>query len=75
MLGQRLRTGMRVKLAGQEHTIEQRLPNGKLQLKHTVSGTMILKATSYRLCLEGRPNCLVRTGRLTTSKQSLRSPS
>ncbi len=41
MLGQRLRTGMRVKLAGQEHTIEQRLPSGELQLKHTVSGTMI----------------------------------
>lgn len=46
MLGQRLRIGMRIKLAGQEHTVEQRLPNGDLQLKHIVSETMIAKPES-----------------------------
>ena len=44
MLGQRLRMGMRVKLAGQEYTLEQRLPEGDLQLKHNASETLIAKS-------------------------------
>jgi len=43
MLGQRLRAGMRLKVAGQEYSLEQRLPDGNLQLKHTASETLIAK--------------------------------
>lgn len=46
MLGQRLRAGMRLKLAGQEYSIERRLPDGDLQLKHTASETLIAKPES-----------------------------
>jgi len=46
MLGQRLRTGMRLKLAGQDYSLEQRLPDGNLQLKHTASETRIAKPES-----------------------------
>jgi putative transposase len=46
MLGQRLRTGMRLKLAGQEYSLEQRLPDGNLQLKHTASETLSAKPES-----------------------------
>lgn len=46
MLGQRLRAGMRLKLAGQEYALEQRLPDGNLQLKHTATKTLIAKPES-----------------------------
>lgn len=46
MLGQRLRTGMRLKIAGQEYSLEQRLPDGNLQLKHSASETLIAKPES-----------------------------
>ncbi len=46
MLGQRLRTGMRLKLAGQEYSLEQLLPDGNLHLKHTASETLIAKPES-----------------------------
>jgi putative transposase len=37
---------MRLKLAGQEYSLEQRLPDGNLQLKHTASETLIAKPES-----------------------------
>jgi len=43
MLGQRLRTGMRLKIAGQEYSLEQRSPDGNLQLKHTASEMLVAK--------------------------------
>src|SRR6266404_4826417 len=46
MLGQRLRKGMHIKFAGQEYSIEQRLPNNDLQLKHLASGNFLAKPES-----------------------------
>ena len=43
MKGQRLRIGMHVKLQGQEYSIEQRLSDGQLQLKHIATGTLSAK--------------------------------
>jgi putative transposase len=37
---------MRLKLAGQEYSLEQRLPDGNLQMKHTASETLIAKPES-----------------------------
>jgi|GEM_PF-422817 len=43
MRAQKLRTGMHIKIGGQEYRIEQRLPNGDLQLKHLASETLSAK--------------------------------
>src|SRR5438046_661237 len=44
MKGQRLRIGMHFKLQGQEYSIEQRLSDGQLQLKHIATGTLSAKS-------------------------------
>jgi putative transposase len=44
MLGQRLRKGMHLKFVGQEYSVEQRLPDGQLQLKHVASENLSAKS-------------------------------
>jgi putative transposase len=44
MLGQRLRRGMHLKFVGQEYSVEQRLPDGQLQLKHVASENLSAKS-------------------------------
>src|SRR5712664_869780 len=43
MKGQRLRRGMQIKFAGQRYSIEQRLADGEIQLKHLATETLLAK--------------------------------
>ncbi|HXM51208.1 MAG TPA: hypothetical protein VN956_25415 [Pyrinomonadaceae bacterium] len=43
MKGQRLRQGLQIKLSGQRYSIEKRLANGELQLKHLATETLCSK--------------------------------
>ena len=56
MLGQRLRAGMRLKLAGQEYSLEQRLPDGNLQMKHKVTLTRSSCVLSFTVLGERQLN-------------------
>src|SRR5437899_1661325 len=44
MRGQQLRQGMQLKFAGQRYSIEERLADGELQLKHLATDTLLTKS-------------------------------
>jgi hypothetical protein len=67
MRSQKLRTGMHIKIAGQEYNIEQRLPNGDLQLKHLASETFSAKpeAEIVKSIFDGAAELLGSNGEVT----------
>lgn len=68
MKGQRLRIGMHVKFLGQEHSIEQRLSDGQLQLKHIASKTCSAKSEQdiHKALFEGAAQLLGSNGEAAT---------